>query len=68
MGLIDSGAITLVRPWNDLVRRSYRVASERRIPIYDATFIALSLELGLAFKTFDQRAARIAWSLSRRVA
>jgi len=63
--LVDSGAITLVRPWIELVRKSYSLASEQRIPVYDASFIALSLELGLAFKTFDQRAARIAKNLAR---
>ena len=63
--LVGSGAITLVRPWNELVRKSYLLASEQRIPVYDAAFIALSLELGLALKTFDQRLARIAKSLSR---
>ncbi len=66
LGLVDSGAITLVRPWNELVRKSYSLASEQRIPVYDATFLALSVELGLALKTFDQRAARIAKSLTRR--
>ncbi len=65
LGLVDSGAITLVRPWDELVRRSYVLASEQRIPVYDATFVALSVELGLAFKTFDQRAARIAGNLTR---
>ena len=44
--LVDSGAIALVRPWNELVRKSYLLASEQRIPAYGAAFIALSLELG----------------------
>ncbi len=65
LALVDSGAITLVRPWSELVRKSYSLASEQRIPFYDAIFIALSLELGLALKTFDQRVARIVKNLSR---
>ena len=49
--LVDSGAIALLRPWNELVRKSYLLASEQRIPAYGAAFIALSLELGLALET-----------------
>ena len=41
--LVDSGAIALLRPWNELVRKSYLLASEQRIPAYGAAFIALSL-------------------------
>jgi len=65
LALIYSGAITLLRPWNEFVRESYLLASEQRIPVYDAAFIALSLELGLALKTFDERLAKIAKNLSR---
>lgn len=44
--LVDSGAIALLRPWNELVRKSYLLASEQRIPAHGAAFIALSLRSG----------------------
>lgn len=60
LGLIDSGAVRLVHPWNELIQECYRLASEHRISVYDAAFLALSWELGLRLRTFDERLARLA--------
>lgn len=53
--LVDSGAIVLVEPDRGLAAKSYALASEHGISVYDAAFVALALDLGVKLMTFDGR-------------
>jgi predicted nucleic acid-binding protein len=59
LGLMDAGTIMVVHPNEDIMRRSYLVATKSGIPVHDAIFVALALELELQLKTFDKRQNRI---------
>ncbi|MBI2185180.1 MAG: type II toxin-antitoxin system VapC family toxin [Thaumarchaeota archaeon] len=58
-GLVDSGAIRIVQPDEELLTRSYAMAARNRVSIYDAIFVSLALEIGLELKTFDRQQTRI---------
>ena len=49
-GLFDSGAIRIVPPNEELMRRSYEIAARNKTSIYDTVFIALALETDLELK------------------
>jgi predicted nucleic acid-binding protein len=57
-GLIDSGKIRLVSPNERLTLMAYSMATRNGITIYDAIFICLAIDLGMALKTFDEIQAR----------
>ena len=57
--LIQSGRIRIVRPWSELMRRAYSMASKHNRPVYDTLFAALALELDLKLATFDRRQAEL---------
>jgi predicted nucleic acid-binding protein len=52
--LMDSGSIVLVEPDRELATRSYALACKHGIPVYDAAFVSLALDLGVKLKTFDE--------------
>lgn len=58
-GLMESGKIRIVRPTQDLMERSYSIATRNRATVHDAVFIALALESGLELMTLDRRQAAI---------
>jgi predicted nucleic acid-binding protein len=39
--------------------RSYEMAGLHKISVYDAVFVSLALELGLALRTFDRLQAKV---------
>ncbi len=51
--LVDSGAITLVDPSEELAGESYFLALKHGTSVYDTTFISIALELGVELETFD---------------
>ncbi len=57
--MIDSNAITLVRPDRKLVEMAYNIAAKHKTSFYDCIFIALAIEAGLALKTMDGQQAKI---------
>ncbi len=57
--MIDSNAITLVRPDRKLVETAYSIAAKHKTSFYDCIFIALAIEAGLALKTMDGQQAKI---------
>jgi predicted nucleic acid-binding protein len=58
-GLLETNKIRVVRPSLGLMERSYALAARNGLPIYDAVFIALALEVGAALKTYDRRQAAV---------
>ncbi|HKW04746.1 MAG TPA: type II toxin-antitoxin system VapC family toxin, partial [Nitrososphaerales archaeon] len=61
--MVYSGLIVLIRPDANLMRRAYDIAGKKRIPIYDASFLALARETGLNLKSLDQKTTKIFKSL-----
>lgn len=57
--LIDSNAITLVRPDRKLAEMAYNIAAKHKASFYDCIFVALAVEVGLALKTMDGQQAKI---------
>ena len=57
--LVESGSIVLIRPDLHLLRRAYEIAKREMIPIYDAVFLALALELGVELTSLDNRMMKI---------
>jgi len=57
--MVDSGAVRMVQPDGELLRRSYAMAVRNRVSIYDTIFVSLALEIGLELKTFDKQQSRI---------
>jgi len=41
------------------MERTYAVAARNKLPIHDAVFIALAMEMGTGLKTFDDRQAAV---------
>ncbi len=58
-GLIESGKIQLVHVSKEAMQTSYSIASKSRRTMYDTVFVALALELGLEFATFDKHQAEL---------
>jgi predicted nucleic acid-binding protein len=58
-GLIDAGKITIVTPNEGLTLMAYSMAKTNGITLYDAVFICLAIELGIALKTFDKIQAQV---------
>ena len=52
--LIDAGKITLISPNERLTFMAYSIARKNGIAIYDALFVCLAIDLGMALKTFDK--------------
>ena len=52
--LIKSGKINVLSPNETLMQKSYLIAKNNCITIYDAVFIALALHLGVSMKTLDK--------------
>jgi predicted nucleic acid-binding protein len=59
LDLVESGTIVLIRPDLRLLGRAYEIAARERIPIYDAVFLALALELGVELRSLDGRTMKI---------
>lgn len=57
--LVDAGRIVVLSPNQKLMAESYELASRHRISVYDAVFISLALELGLALQSFDRSQVRV---------
>ena len=57
--LVESGSIVLIRPDLRLLKRAYEIAEREMIPIYDAVFLALALELGVELRSLDNRMMKI---------
>ncbi len=56
--LIKSQKITILSPNEALMQKSYLIAKQNKITIYDAVFVALALKLGLSLKTLDKTQIR----------
>jgi predicted nucleic acid-binding protein len=56
--LIKSGKINVLSPNETLMQKSYLIAKQNSITIYDAVFIALALQLGVSMKTLDKAQIR----------
>jgi predicted nucleic acid-binding protein len=41
------------------MERTYAVAARNKLPVYDAVFIALALEIGTELRTFDGQQAAV---------
>jgi len=65
-GLLETNKIRAIHPNQGLIERSYDVAARNDLPIYDAVFIALALEIGAELKTFDREQAEIMRTESAR--
>jgi len=52
--LIDAGKITLIPPNEKLTFMAYSMARMNGIAIYDAIFVCLAIDSGMALKTFDK--------------
>lgn len=57
--LIKSEKIQMIRPDEELLRETYQLAVEEKITVYDAIYIALSIDLGLELRTFDRIQSRV---------
>ncbi len=57
--MVDSGAIRVVQPDEELLKRSYAMAARNKASIYDVIFVSLALEIGLELKTFDKQQSSI---------
>lgn len=57
-GLIEVGKIQLVHVSKEAMQTAYALASRSRHTMYDTVFVALALELGSEFATFDKRQAK----------
>lgn len=57
--LIKSEQIRVIRPDEKLLRKTYLLAVEEKITVYDAIYIALSIDLGLELRTFDRIQSRV---------
>lgn len=57
--MIDSNAITMVRPDRKLVVMAYNITAKHKASFYDCIFVALAIEAGLALKTMDGQQAKI---------
>jgi len=57
--LLETNKIRAIHPGQELMERSYAVAARNKLPIYEAVFIALALELGTGLKTYDREQAAI---------
>jgi predicted nucleic acid-binding protein len=58
-GLIEAGKIQLVHASKEALQTAYSLASKSRRTMYDTVFVALALELGSEFATFDKRQAEL---------
>jgi len=56
--LIENRNVELIRPDRKLLDETYALSPKHKMPIYDAVFVALALELDLELKTFDQIQAK----------
>jgi predicted nucleic acid-binding protein len=65
-GLLETNKIRAIHPSQGLIERSYEVAARNNLPIYDAVFIALALEIGTELKTFDREQAAVMQTESAR--
>ena len=65
-GLLETNKIRAIHPNQRLIERSYEVGARNDLPIYDAVFIALALEIGAELKTFDREHAEIMRTESAR--
>jgi predicted nucleic acid-binding protein len=57
--LLETNKIRAIHPGQELMGQSYAVAARNKLPIYDAVFIALALEIGTGLKTYDRQQAAI---------
>jgi predicted nucleic acid-binding protein len=57
-GLIEAGTITILSPNERLMQESYLVAKRNGITVYDAVFVSLAINLGLALRTYDREQIR----------
>ena len=57
-GLIEAGKITILSPNERLMQESYSIAKRNGITVYDAVFISLAMEVGLALKSYDRAQIR----------
>ena len=57
--LIAVGKITVIFPSESLMHKSYTIAKENGITIYDALFISLAIELGIKLRTLDTAQERV---------
>ena len=57
-GLIEAGTITILSPNERLMQESYSIAKRNGITVYDAVFISLAMEVGLALKSYDRAQIR----------
>lgn len=58
-GLIDAGAILVLSPNEQLMRKTYLIASRHRMSVYDSVFVSLALELGVKLETLDGTQMRV---------
>jgi predicted nucleic acid-binding protein len=57
--LVEAEKIQLVHSSKEAMQTAYSLASKSRRTIYDTVFVALALELGSEFATFDKRQAEL---------
>jgi len=57
--LIETQAVTLVKPDGRLIRDAYSLSVRHRVPFYDTVYVALALRLEAELRTFDEEQMRI---------
>ncbi len=58
-GLIEAGRVLLLSPNENLMQKAYAIAVRNEMTVYDAVFVSLALEMGLALRTFDKVQVRV---------
>ena len=66
-GLIEAAKIQLVHASKEAMQTAYSLASKSRRTVYDTVFVALALELGSEFATFDKHQAELHGEMSHRL-